>query len=209
MSTDKILQRIISEAEEQADQIRLQAQEKAKELESSVLKKAQERADALKASAAREGEEIQKRQMLVAGLEARKQTLQAKRAVLDEVFSAALEELCSLDGERFASLITKIVLEAAQTGRETLRVPAGDRARYEDESWSAQGSMLQRLNRALEAAGKTGGLSLDPCPASFSGGVQLCGEKSDVNASFESLVKAAREESELEVSHILFSTQEE
>ncbi len=200
MSADRILQKIKEDAQQEADAIYRAAEERAASIGQAVLQGAEQKAAKIAADVVTESEEIDRRKLLIAGLEARKNTLAAKRAVLDEAFRLALEELCSLQGQRWEKLITRLVLESSSTGEEKLRVPAADRSRYSQE-------FLDSLNTQLKAAGKKGALTLDDQPASFSGGFQLIGKISDVNASFEALVRAAREDCEREVSALLFEAE--
>lgn len=214
MSADRILQKIRQDAEAEAAAIRSAAQEKAEALTASILSEAQKKADAIAAKAAAEAEEIERRRLLIAGLEARKNKLSSKRAVLDQAYDLAYQELCGLSGERWARLITACVLSSCETGREVLRVPAGDISKYRSdfltrlgEATGHGGSMLDHLNSELRKAGKEGALTLDETPAPFEGGVLIVGEKSDVNCSFEALLRAQREENEREIAALLFGVE--
>jgi V/A-type H+-transporting ATPase subunit E len=200
VSADRILDKIKQDAIQEAALIKAQGEAKAEEIRASLARKTDEQIEAVMTKTRREAEEMERRAMLMAGLESRKNTLAARRAALDEVFERALGRLASLEGERFDALIQKIVLESAESGEERLRVPAKDLERY-------QNGLLIKLNRALEGAGKKGGLTLDETPAAFTGGVQLIGVQSDVNGSFEALLRALREQLESEVASLLFATE--
>ena len=200
MSADKILDKISRDAAEESDAILKSAEERAALIRQTILAEAQESVEGIKRQSEAEVQELERRQMLIAGLEARKNTLAAKRRVLDEAFLQALEELCALSGERWERLVTRLVLENSMTGQERLRVPAADRERYEN-------GFLAKLNAALRDSGRHGELTLDETPSACRGGIQLIGEASDVNASFEALVRAAREDCEREVSALLFEAE--
>lgn len=200
MSTEKILLKIRQEAEAEAAEITAAAREKAKQSAEAIIKAARERADAIGKAAVAEAEEIKRRRMLVAGLEVRKNTLKRKREVLDEAFDLALRRLCELPDDRYEALLTRLILSAAETGAERIRVAQRDRARFEN-------GLLDRLNARLAEAGKRAELTLCPESAKISGGAIVIGEKSDVNASFEALIGYARESAEREVAAILFGSE--
>ena len=147
MSAEKIIQKIEQDAAQEADTIRAGAQEKAAASREAILAAARAKAVAIAEAAKDASEEAQRRQLLIAGLEARKNTLSAKRAVLDEAFSMALDQLYNLDLGRWKALIVRIVAESSDTGDETLRVPAADLPRYTPE-------FMAELNAALVKRGK-------------------------------------------------------
>jgi V/A-type H+-transporting ATPase subunit E len=200
LSTEKILLKIRQEAEAEAAVILSAAKEKAEQSAEAILKAARERADAIEKAAVAEAEEIKRRKMLVTGLEMRKNTLRRKREVLDEAFDLAQKRLCELPKDRYEQLLTRLVLNAVETGTETLIVAEADRAKFE-------GGLLDRLNASLTENGKQAGLKLAPHSAKIKGGAIIAGEKSDVNASFEALLGYARESAEREVAAILFGSE--
>lgn len=200
MSTEKILQKIRQEAEAEAAATIAAAKEKAEKSAEAILNAAKERGRAIEKAAMAEAEEIKRRKMLSAGLEMRKNTLRRKREVLDEAFALALKRLCGLSDERYEALITKLVIDSAETGTETLCVSQADRARF-------QNGLIDKLNSRLAESGKRGNLSLSPVPANIEGGVIIVGAKADVNASFEALIRFERENAEREVAAILFGSE--
>ena len=200
MSTEKILNKINQEAETAAAGILAAAKAKADASTAAILDDAKKKVAEIQRQSDATAEEIHKRNMLVAGLEGRKSALAAKRTVLDEAFAMAAKTLNALPQERYEALVTAIVLEAAQTGEETLQIPQKDAELY-------QGGFLDKLNAALQAAGKKGALKLSENYADISGGVILIGEKSDVNGSFEAVLRETRERCEREVSGLLFGSE--
>ena len=161
-------------------------------------------ADDRGALCALEAAETEKRRLLTAGIEARKNTLAAKRALLDRAFDEAVAQLCALDDKTYAALVTRLVVAGSETGSEALRVPAAHRDRY-TKPFVGGKTQLEALNEALCAAGKKGALTLDAEPAKFRGGVLLVGPEADIDCSFEALVAAFRDTHEAEVSARLFT----
>lgn len=197
MSAETILNKIEAEATAEAESITAAAETQAKQLRDTILSEADKQVKKLQADTAEKAKELARRQTLLAGLAVRKNALAARRAVLDEAFDAAKAALLALPKARYEALLTKLIIESADTGCEQLLVPATDRPCYTE-------GLLDRLNAALTAAGKQGRLSLAEEDAPFEGGVMLIGEKTDVNASFDALLKAAREQYERQVTDLLF-----
>lgn len=198
MGAEAIIDKIRKNAAEEVAAIRKQGEERAAAAAKQLLDDASANAEEILRTAKAEAADLERRERLMTGLETRKNSLASRRAVVDKAFAQALEQLEQLPEDRWAALIEKIVLEAAGTGKEVLSVSAADQPRY-------RSFMLERLNSALKAKGLAGELTLSEQPANIKGGVLLCGEDYDVNASFELLLAQAREQYEREVYHILYA----
>ncbi len=207
MGAQQILDTILLDAELDAQRAVDEAKAVADDVRRTLLDAAQATVADIEAKAAAEAAELEQRQLLTAGIEARKLSLAKKRALLDDVFAQAKDALRALDGEKYRALVTKLVVDGAQTGRETLVVPTGELNRY-TKPYLGGKTMLELLNEALTAAGKTGGLTLGDAAGDFAGGVRLVGEKSDVDCSFGTLVDAFRDGQEAAVFSLLFKTEE-
>ena len=204
MGAEAIIDKIRKNAAEEVAAIRKQGEERAAAAAKQLLDDASANAEEILRTAKAEAADLERRERLMTGLETRKNSLASRRAVVDKAFAQALEQLEQLPEDRWAALIEKIVLEAAGTGKEVLSVSAADQPRYKS-SFGGGPSMLERLNSALKAKGLAGELTLSEQPANIRGGVLLCGEHYDVNASFELLLAQAREQCEKEVYHILYA----
>lgn len=197
MGAEAIIEKIRKNAAEEAASIRKQGEDRAAAAAKQITDAASAEAEEILRSAKASAADVERRERLMAGLETRKNTLASRREVLDKAFSQALDQLAALPEDRWAALIQRIVLESAETGREVLSVPAEDMPRYRQ-------FLLDQLNKALEAKGLPGGLTLSETPAKIRGGVLLSGEKYDVNGSFEMLLSLVREDCEREIYHILY-----
>ncbi len=204
MSSQKIIDAILSEA--QADcEARLQAARRAAEQSrQEALTAAQENEDRVRGDLARECGDIVARARQSAALEARKNTLVSRRRLIDSAFDGAVGELAELDGEAYAGLITRLVCRAAETGREQLVVPERARVRYEKPFVGGR-TMIELLNSAYhEQTGRPAAFALSAQTGDFRGGIRLVGEKTDIDCSFEALVAEWRESHEAEVSQKIF-----
>lgn len=213
MGAEAILEKIRKNAEEEAAALAKQGEEKAEAAAGKIRADAEAEAAAILENARQRAEELEKRERLMAGLQIRKNTLAARRAVMDEAFSMAGEQLADLPKERWEALITRLLLEAAETGAEIMEVPAADREKYE---WTPEGnlpiigekSFFKRLNAALKESGREGKLTLGDAPANVIGGFRLMGPVYDVDASFDALLSQAREDWEQEIYRILYPKDE-
>lgn len=213
MGAEAILEKIRKNAEEEAAALAKQGEEKAEAAAGKIRADAEAEAAAILENARQRAEELEKRERLMAGLQIRKNTLAARRAVMDEAFSLAGEQLADLPKERWEALITRLLLEAAETGAEIMEVPAADREKYE---WTPEGnlpiigekSFFKRLNAALKESGREGKLTLADAPANVNGGFRLMGAVYDVDASFDALLSQAREDWEQEIYRILYPKDE-
>jgi len=211
MSADRIVNKILDDAKAAAAAAIAEAEAAAAERGERAKADAAARAAEILSGAEAEAAEYERRKMLNASLESRKNSLASRRKLLDEAFSLALRKLEELDDEEYAELVEKLVVDASQTGRELLVVPQAHLPRYQKPYLAAKGllkrSMLGILNDALKQSGKEGGLTLGEGSAAFSLGVILKGENVDLDCSFESLVAAFREEREAEVAALLFGSE--
>lgn len=204
MGAKQILDAIAADARADAEKLLGDAQAGVDSTTKKAFAAAQAEVDEIARKAELEAAETEKRRLLTAGIEARKNTLAAKRALLDRAFDEAVAQLCALDDKTYAALVTRLVVAGSETGSEALRVPAAHRDRY-TKPFVGGKTQLEALNEALCAAGKKGALTLDAEPAKFRGGVLLVGPEADIDCSFEALVAAFRDTHEAEVSARLFT----
>ncbi len=200
MAVDKILQKIKAEAEAEAAALKAAAEEKAAVSRERLLAEARGKAEEIACQAELDAEETARRQMLIAELESRKSVLGVRRDVLDKAFSLAEKQLNELPREKWENLIVKLVLGGVETGREALLVPCLDRPKYEE-------GLLDKINEALQKAGKQGELVLCDQAGDFFGGVVIIGKECDYDASFAALLKSVRGQYEQEAVKRLFGAE--
>ena len=200
MAANKIILKIEEEGAREAAEIIDAAKKKAAASTEKITAAAKVKVEEIKAQAAADADEAARRQILIAELEARKNALDTKRKVLEKAFAQAEENIGAMPADKWEQLITAIVVKSAETGTETICVPAADRAKYE-------GGFLDKLNAALVQAGKQGGLKLSDEAAKFTGGILLQGKKSDFDGSFATILRDVRTRIEKEVADMLFAAE--
>jgi len=200
VAANKIILKINEEASQEVAVILAAAKKKAITSDAKIKNIAKAKVEEINAQAAEDADEAARRQVLIAELEARKNSLDSKRKVIEEAFFGAEKELAKLSLDKWEKLITTTILAAIESGNEKLCVPAADVEKY-------SGGMLAKLNAALIAAGKKGELTLASEPAKFTGGVMIIGKHSDFDGSFATILRDVRMKSEREVATMLFGTE--
>ena len=200
MATNKIVFKIQEEAAAEVATILAAAKTKADASAEKIIEEAHIKAQEIREESLLAAKEAAHRQELIAELEARKNSLDSKRQILEEAYLLAAKELAQLEEEKWKKLIIAIVRNASVTGQEKLCVPAKDLAKY-------QNGFLLEINAALAAKGKRGELSLAEEAAPFADGVLLIGKNSDVDCSFATILQEMRRKTEREVAAILFGVE--
>ncbi|MBK5093412.1 MAG: V-type ATP synthase subunit E [Actinobacteria bacterium] len=197
MPLEQLIARIMNDARESAEEIMSSAV-----LERSrVLREAEVKAEQTYRSVfevERRAAEGEKEKIVAAeALEARKELLKEKRAIIEEAFDRAMERLTNLPDDEYVELLERMMVEAAgDSGGEVIMSP-GDRERLGAE-------VVERANRKLAAAGKKGSLTLsDETREIFSGFVLRRGGV-EMNSDIEALMRSRREDLERKPVEILF-----
>lgn len=158
---DRIAERIVDEARQEAEALLAEADKKA----ASLLAEAAAEAKALRESMVAEGEAAADRHydllIAAADTEARKSSLRIKQALISEAFGRAVFRLRSLDDSRYVSLLAALAVKASETGAEQIILNAADRAAF-GEKIAAEANRLSGKNLTLaeETRPIVGGLIL-------------------------------------------------
>ncbi|MHC1715449.1 MAG: V-type ATP synthase subunit E family protein [Acidaminococcaceae bacterium] len=200
MATNKIVFKIQEEAAAEVAAILAEAKNKADASAKKIIDEAHAKAQEIQEESLLDAKEAAHRQELIAELEARKNSLDSKRQILEEAYNLAAKELAQLTDEKWKKLIIAIVNNASVTGQEKLCVPAKDLPKYKN-------GFLLEINADLTAKGKKGELVLAEEAAPFADGVLLIGKNSDVDCSFTTILQEMRRKTEREVAAILFGVE--
>ena len=186
--TNKLAERIVLDAQEDARSAIAQAEAVAQGI----------RRESDKAVSSRKAELLSQQDSAVksliggyqtrASLDAKKDALRKKRAVIDAAFSRAYDAMLSLDAETRKS-ICKNMLSAQAEGGETVLPAAADRAALV----------------ALIAAMPEKKLTIASETAKIDGGFILLGAGYEKDCSFQSLLDTVRGEQETAVYQLLFN----
>ncbi|MBU4511453.1 V-type ATP synthase subunit E [bacterium] len=198
MTIKDISEKIISDAKIQADNIISQAEDKAKE----IIEKGKKEADNIKKTILykiNQEASLKKSKILTeANLGAKKTILSEKQKIMKDVFGNALESILKLSNKEYQNFIKKLILDNIEIGDETIFIGSSDKNRISKD-------FIEDINKELKAKGKKGELKLSNSYIPIKGGIIIGSGAIRKNVSLELLLKNVREESEAQISKILFN----
>lgn len=188
MAKEAIVERILADAESEAQAIVAEAEEKA----AATVAAAETRAEKAKADTEREIAERSKAiadgKAATARLDSAKILLGEKRRVIDTVYARALDKLLSLGEGECLSLTDKLLNSYAEEGDE---IVFAENYRYPERA--AALPVVRERN-----------LKISRDRAKIDGGLLLRGAVSDKDLSFGALLSADREEYQADIAAELF-----
>lgn len=193
----RIKAKILEEAQEEKKQLLEDAQVQARDIKVKYENQAKELRQNILDRAKKEAEEKKRRILSMAQLENRKDLLQVKQQLIDEVFKKAKENLQNMSDEDYIRLISDMLIKSVVTGNEEVIISKRDKERISSD-------FLAKINEKLKDMGQQGNLRFSETPGRMIGGFILKSENMEVNNTFDSLIKMEREELETELAQILF-----
>jgi V/A-type H+-transporting ATPase subunit E len=196
---DKIRDKILEEARQQAQTNIQRAEEEAARIISAAKEEADRRKNAIIEGAEKEAIERSKRLVSAAELEGRKQKLQTKQEMIKLAFDKAIAKLNSLPRESCREILSSMILNSIKTGREEVILSKEDISKLGD-------GFIDSINKKLLERGINGGLKISDESRNITGGFILKDGSIEINNTFEALVRMMHDELETEVVKVLFST---
>ncbi len=193
----KLIEKILSEAKSTAETEKKNADDKAREVLTKAEQKAKDAGDRAAANAETEAEERWKRIKSVYDLEHKKDVLAMKRGVLDTAFAKAVDDIAALPDDKFCGLMTRLLLECAESGTGEISVAKADTKRIND-------AFLAKANAALKEKTGKGEVTLAKDTCDKKGGFVYRKGGMEMDCSVEAVVALAREQMETDVAAILF-----
>ncbi len=197
MAIKEIKEKILSDAQKEANEIIFQAESRAKEM----ISKGKKEADAIKNSilAKHRQEGLLKKNKIIteANLDAKKTLLSERQTIIEGVFKKALENILNMDNQKYCKYIKKIILSNIENGDETITIGKSDKERITD-------AFIENINKELKSKEKKGELKLDDSYVQIQGGVIIGSGDIKKNISLELLLLKAREKYEMAVNSQLF-----
>jgi V/A-type H+-transporting ATPase subunit E len=196
MSAEKVIEKILTDAREQAAKIIKQAQQDHAGEDTKFnqeLNRYKSQTEILAQKAAKQ----EKLHILSAvRMEIAKQRLAEKRKILDDVFNQARQQVVGLPEHEYRQLMVKLMLDAVETGNEEIILDKNENRINQD--------VVNQVNQQLASQGK-GNLKLSNERQDISGGFILRRGKIKTNASLDVLLNQARKEVEIELAKELFA----
>ncbi len=207
MGAEKILDKILADAKTDYDKIISQAEETVLAKKNEQAKITEKEIEKISDDSKKESEENERRMMLNASLDARKNSLSAKREVLDGAFARAKEMIDEFSDEKYISLLCSIIIDSHALGDEQVFVSENDQKRFSVSDKAKSKKIIDDINKKIKAGGKEGTLSIGGTTSKVKSGVLLSGEITDIDCSFESVMARFREENEAKVAALLFESE--
>ena len=196
MNAQAILDKIASDAQENALRIQDEAREKAEKALADTRQKLAADEAAMRAQAERDGAELSQRMGRMAELENRKALLKEKRVVIDAAFDRARELFLRLDAGAMRAFFLERVAEDA-AGDETLTVGQNASQWFDDRFLADASALLQRQ-------GKQTALQLSPEQRPGVTGFLLQQGGMEINCTLEAMLGDLRMDMETDVARLLF-----
>lgn len=190
MSEQAIVERIISDAEEEARQIISDAEEKAKATIAEANVRVERNKQGTEAEVKAKAQSIFDGKAATARLDGAKILLGEKRGVIDALYSRALEKLLGLGETETLSLCTRLLTEYAEEG---------------DELVFAENFRYEKSVAALPIV-KEKKLKISKEHAAIDGGMILSGKNSDKNLSYGAILAMDREEQQARIASVIFDS---
>jgi len=198
MNAEQVTEKILADATAEAEKIKQQAKEKEAAEQAKLNQQLDEYKKQTKILAQKAGDDKKSHILAAARMDIAKQLLAEKRKLLDEVFTQAQTQLQNLPDEEYCELITKLMLDAVETGDEEVIV--GNNERRIDQDF------IEQVNQKLSSS-KKGNLKLSGERQNIAGGFILKRGRIKNNVSLEVLLTQARKELEIELAKELFGNQ--
>lgn len=195
MPLDKIVDRILKESRTQADAILSQARREAESIMARGRQQADERKLAFIRSARQKLNADKERKIALARLEARKNSLQARSQLIEQVFSRALQALGDLKPDELRRLFRKLLDDFVPSQSCQIIVHAPDLDKY------------TLLLSSLWQTAFTEFCQMNPVKESIGGGIIIRTRIVEYDYTFRRLVEEKRNNFEHLVTQYLFPKQ--
>lgn len=194
---EKINEKILQDAELKKNEIMEKARLQAKEIQEKANQKAALRAKEISQKTINDISEKKRIINSIVELEMRKDILSAKQQSIETVFEKALDRMNNLDSEKYEQVVFDMLMASVETGEEEVIMSESGKKKI-------SAGFIDKVNKALEAAGKKGKVKISDETRNISGGFILLGHGVEVNNSFEAVTRLYRDEIEPKVAEIFF-----
>lgn len=194
---EKIIDKLQEEGRAEAEAILAKARAEAEAISARYARQAEQEKAAAEEKGRRAAAERQDRLIRAAEMESKKTILGAKQAILDKAFAQARETLLRLPEEEYIALLATLAAGSAGSGEEAVVLNRKDRAALGEK-------VVAEANRLRAQAGKTAALTLAEETENVDGGLLLRDRSSEVNCTFETLLRLSREDLAGQAASLLF-----
>ena len=194
MNASKVTEKILSDAQADAEKIKKEADEKETSEQAELAEQLDEYEKQTEVLAQKSGEERKMRLLAATRMEIAKDFLGEKRKILDEVFEQAKIQFTNLPDEEYRNVMAQLMKKATESGDEEVIIDKKEK-RLNDK-------LINQVNQQL---GNKGNLKLSKEKGNLGAGFILKRGKIKNNVSLQVLLEQARKELEIELAKELFS----
>lgn len=192
VGAEKIIDRIITDAQKKADEIMAAAN-----AEANAIKAEAEAAKTSKISEGaqlgeKEAQFIKSRIVASAHMEAKKLLLQKKQALLAETFDNARSRLEQMNNDEFEALMQSLLVSLIETGDEEVVISNADKGRLSAD-------FIDKVNKTASSR-----LKLSSEDTNIPSGSVLKRGDIEINATFDAIFRQKKEELSADIAKILF-----
>ncbi len=195
---EKLIERIIADAQSDAEKYWREAEEKKEEMREAMVKRIEKRRLEIIRMAEEAVRENKKRLTAVYDLEYRKQLLSAKQEVMAEAKALAMRKLASLPDSQYLGLFRRRLMACAANGKGGVIVSRNE-TRIDE-------AFIGDVNNALREKCGVGELKLLEEKRDMLGGFVYVDGGLEIDMSLEALLNEAWQESETDVAAVLFGS---
>lgn len=197
MGAEKIIEKIIADAEEKAREITSDAQAEAGRIVAAANETAAEKKEKSLAEGEKEAVLTKQRIVSSAHMEAKKLLLQTRQDLLSEAFAAALNKIKNMDNAQFERLMTDLMVNLIETGDETVIINEADKKRLSPD-------FIYYVNRTVAKEQVPCNVTMSDEARDIPSGFILKRGDVEINATFEALLRQKKDALSAEVVKILF-----
>jgi V/A-type H+-transporting ATPase subunit E len=195
MEAQQVIEKILAEANAEAQKIKGQAKEKEAAEQAKLDEQLSQFNEQTETLAQKAAEDEKSHVLAAARMDIAKQFLAEKGKILEEVFAQSRRQLQQLPDDQYRQLIAKLMLQAVETGGEQVILDK-DEARIDQQ-------LIDQVNQQLSAGGK-GNLKLSDQRRDLGGGFILSRGKIKTNVSFKVILDQARKDLEIDLAKEVF-----
>ncbi|MHC4395759.1 MAG: V-type ATP synthase subunit E [Planctomycetota bacterium] len=195
MEAEQVVEKIFADARAESEKINKAAEEKEAAEQTQLDEQLDEYKKQTETLAQKAGADKKAHLLAAARMDIAKEFLAEKRKILDEVFAQTQKQLQNLPDDQYCKLMTRLMLEAVETGDEEVIVD-------ENEKRINQ-TFIKEVNRKL-GPGYHSNLRLSDEKQNLGAGFILRRDKVKNNVSLEVLIAQARKELEIDLAKELF-----
>jgi len=191
MEAEKVTEKILAEANAEADKIKTQAEQKLADEKAKLDEKLAQFNEQTKALAEKAAEDEKSHILAATRMAIAKELLAEKRKILDEAFNRALNQLQKLPDDRYKKLITQLMLESAESGEQEVIIDKTEK-RIDQQ-------LIDKVNERM-GSDKKSHLKLSGQKQALGSGFILKRDKIKINFTFDVLLNNARKELEIDLA---------